>query len=394
MRDGPDPVRLSAKGGAVRRLVLVVAVVPAVSLLGASAAALPARPHWAITDLAASTGWSGEAQLINERGRIAGVVYGTTTYQPFLWDRGRTTLLGTLRGTTNASPIAINERGDVIGFATTKRGAFRGFVWRTGGMIDLGTLGGRETSPSDENDRGDIVGWSKTRSGQMHAFLWRNGKMRDLGAGAASAVDEQGRVVGSTRYGTNTRAWLWENGTKTDLGSLGGADVHPSVLNERRVVAGLGTTASPADGWHAFLWENGRMRDLGTLPGGSSSMVAALNEHGAVVGWSFPSSGESHAVLWRNGAVTDLGNGRYDSDSFASSINEHGQVVGSIGERAELGRDEATDAFVWQNGRRTLLPTLGGPQTGASRINDRGQIVGSSTVRGGAKHPVLWTLRG
>src|SRR5581483_11245329 len=258
MRDGPDPVRLSAKGGAVRRLVLVVAVVPAVSLLGASAAALPARPHWAITDLAASTGWSGEAQLINERGRIAGVVYGTTTYQPFLWDRGRTTLLGTLRGTTNASPIAINERGDVIGFATTKRGAFRGFVWRTGGMIDLGTLGGRETSPSDENDRGDIVGWSKTRSGQMHAFLWRNGKMRDLGAGAASAVDEQGRVVGSTRYGTNTRAWLWENGTKTDLGSLGGADVHPSVLNERRVVAGLGTTASPADGWHAFLWENGR----------------------------------------------------------------------------------------------------------------------------------------
>jgi probable HAF family extracellular repeat protein len=50
-------------------------------------------------------------------------------------------------------------------------------------------------------------------------------------------------------------------------------------------------------------------------------------------------------------------------------------------------------AFVWSNGRIRDLGTLGGRSTYPAASNDRGQIVGTSTTRGGQEHAFLWTLR-
>jgi len=39
-------------------------------------------------------------------------------------------------------------------------------------MTDLGTLGGNFSGPVAINDRGQVVGYSTTASGELHAFLW------------------------------------------------------------------------------------------------------------------------------------------------------------------------------------------------------------------------------
>ena len=47
---------------------------------------------------------------------------------------------------------------------------------------------------------------------------------------------------------------------------------------------------------------------------------------------------------------------------------------------------------MWQNGQMTDLGTLGGKGEAAD-INNRGQIVGTSTTKTGQDHAVLWTLK-
>jgi probable HAF family extracellular repeat protein len=52
------------------------------------------------------------------------------------------------------------------------------------------------------------------------------------------------------------------------------------------------------------------------------------------------------------------------------------------------------DGFVWENGVMTDLGTLGGTYSRPSNLNDRGQIVGTSTTASGETHAVLWERNG
>jgi probable HAF family extracellular repeat protein len=95
-------------------------------------------------------------------------------------------------------------------------------------IVDLGTLGGKESFAYDTNERGQIVGWSDTDSGSLHAFLLEEGDMIDLGtlggeAGLASEINRRGQVAGwsSTEMGL-VHALLWEENVLADLGTLGG----------------------------------------------------------------------------------------------------------------------------------------------------------------------------
>src|SRR5215218_4437467 len=130
-----------------------------------------------------------------------------------------------------------------------------------------------------------------------------------------------------------------------------------------------------------------RMHDLGVLPGDRVSWPVGINELGQVVvnsnrsGVLFP----CHAFVRQDPKVTRLST-LGGSSTCASAINERGQVVGSSS--TSTGREHA---FLWQAGRMRDLGTLpGGRISAAVALNERGQVVGWSTTRSGARHAFLW----
>ncbi len=286
-------------------------------------------------------------------------------------------------------------------------------------VTDLGTLAFHEGPilPADINERGHVVGtiggfdepWGAT----SHAFLWVNGLMRDLGtlgseytSSSASAINDQGQIIGMSmrqpRFENGRRVYdvscfVWQDGMMRDLGHLGwrastGRDQCEAVaINNRGQVVGSSYTASGSI--HAFLWEDGLMQDLGTL-GGPFSLAVDINDAGQVVGMGPTTSGPDHAFLWESGVMRDLGTlgGGAMDESWPSDINDRGQVVGTSTTDPQTGEGHA---FLWENGVMRDLGTPGEQFTWsrAVAINDSGEVVGELSAYprySGVRDAFLW----
>ena len=140
---------------------------------------------------------------------------------------------------------------------------------------------------------------------------------------SARAINDDGDVVGIAAFGGYEHAALWDNRKLEDLGTLGGDSSYATAINNRGQVVGVSVTTE-GDG-QAFLWEKGHMKGLGT--GWRETRAWAINDLGQIVGEGWNPDGYLHGFLWDNGHVTDLGTlgGDY---SGASDINNHGQIVG------------------------------------------------------------------
>ena len=95
--------------------------------------------------------------------------------------------IGTLGG-TNSWGRDINNLGHVVGESGVDdaqgRHYTRGFVWANGVMVDMGSLRSDPTqgfgTASAINDGGQVVGWADNDSSQRRAVIWENGTLQDL----------------------------------------------------------------------------------------------------------------------------------------------------------------------------------------------------------------------
>ena len=359
------------------------------------------------TDLGTlSGGLSSFAYTVNNRGLIIGQsqngsidpLTGLPELRGVLWRNGQIIDLGTLGG--NASNAnAINDRGQVVGGATNATSdpfanvpqaacqvltttqqfcsgstfAFNAlfsnsttethaFLWQDNSMLDLGTLGGPDSTALINNDHGQVAGWSYTS------------------------------FVPNPSTGTPTvDPFLWspQNDKMLDLGGLGGTFGAPFFMNDRGQV--IGVSNLPGDTTvHPFLWSKSEgMKDLGTL-GGTFGFPTWVNNAGEVVGATTAGDQALHAFLWRHGVMTDLGTIDTDPESEALSINSQGQIVGgTFNPGADLR------GWLWENGgpmvdlETLVLPGSGLTVNGTTVINDRGEIAGGGRLPNGDTHAIL-----
>ena len=183
------------------------------------------------------------------------------------------------------------------------------------------------------------------------------------------------------------------------------------VINQHGLIVGWADTSTPdpdpsyclVPGYdcyvaHAFQWKNGIQTDLGSLPGGASSVALWVNSIGLSVGFAQngqadPITGlpELRAVSWTDGQISDLGT-LGGNQSFALSVNDRGQITGgalnvisdpySFYDLFFAGSSAGTQTrgFIWQNGSMQDIGTLGGPDTFPALINRQGQIAGFSYI--------------
>jgi probable HAF family extracellular repeat protein len=311
--------------------------------------------RYEVSDLGTLGGVRSVACGLNNRGEVTGISpVAAGPEHAFVWRDGVMTDLGILLGDLSSTGVGINNSGQVAGSSsptsTMNQAPYDAVLWDNGEIIPLGTLGGLFGGALAINERGQVTGFARTAAGEVHAFLWEEDSgMTDLGTlpggggGIGRGINNRAQVVGQEdgsgfgHCGADAQplllpgaAVMWGgDGTITDLGTLGGIFAIAKSINDRGVVVGASSTAR--EEIHAFLWQDGTMTDLGTL-GGTYSGAWQINQRDQVVGHAYTGTGELHAFLWAHGRMTDL-NGLIRKRSgwiltTAAAINKAGQIAG------------------------------------------------------------------
>ena len=365
-----------------------------VALAGAASAADQAA-RYSVTDLGivgpAQTTASVQTYWVANRGIAAGgAIVAEGNEHAMLWFQGLRMDLGTLglRG-SNSLAFSVNDNGQVVGQAETWTSypyhedlcgfaaagllsygrACVPFVWQSGAMRPLATLGGFNGVAISVNAGGDVAGWAENGvvdSGcpaqqklQFKPVVWQKGGVQELATaagdrfGITNFITDNGTVVGASGecapYSPIVlapfqalHALMWQGGKVTDLGTLGGSGHGFGIVANGGNNQGQVVGASDLEGdqvSHAFLWTKEKgMTDLGTLPGDAISAGVSINDAGQIVGVSLDANFDLRAAMWKDGVASDL-NDLIPADSplyllLACSVNAQGQFVGLAADAA------------------------------------------------------------
>jgi probable HAF family extracellular repeat protein len=246
--------------------------------------------HGTMTRLPTLGGINAAALTYNAGGQIVGVSDDGTLdpsciapqkshFQAVTWTpKGVIQKLPPLPGDNVGVAIRGNDHGQVAGTSglcsNTRFGGFafgpHAVLWDHGSPINLGSLGGSGVGlAAGVNNRGQVIGAASSSDGTPHPFLWTSATgMRDLGllsmdpADAGNTpfeINDRGQMVGASCDITlaTCRGYIWQNGIMTDINDLLPADsplyvILPLTINESGQIAGLAVVKSTGD-VHAFV---------------------------------------------------------------------------------------------------------------------------------------------
>ena len=198
----------------------------------------------------------------------------------------------------SAKAKAINDRGDVVGFADSKdsKGPIHAILWRGGkaaGAIDLGVLPGYVASEAyGVNDHRVVFGLLYDKKESAVPFRWANGDMAVLrgpngallhtdnpGLGGRNAINSSGEMTWTVIVRGDRRAVRWTpNGKATYLPALPGhAWTDAFGINDDGIVSGWSRKLPNADGAeNPVLWtRSGKVIPLKTSPGQADGIAEA-----------------------------------------------------------------------------------------------------------------------
>ncbi|HLX45859.1 MAG TPA: hypothetical protein VKR43_20590 [Bryobacteraceae bacterium] len=292
-------------------------------------------------------------------------------------------------------------------------------------VIDLGQVG-LNGQPFAVNNGGLVAGGVQTGS-TVHAALWFLGRMVDLNTpglkgpnSMAFGMNQWGQAVGEAQTnrpdpkgedfcgfaalglqssGATCVPFVWQNGAMNALPTLGGGNGFAEQINSLGEVAGtaennVADSTCPSGGpqklqFKPVLWQNGEIHALPTHSGDPDGNAHAINDRAQAAGESgvcgafnpiwLTNLQPLHALLWEDGKAIDLGSlggTGHGNGISALNLNNRGQVIGF----SDLKGDASFHGFVWNqgSGMQDLGTVRGDVNSAAIGINDQGQIVGVS----------------
>jgi probable HAF family extracellular repeat protein len=255
-------------------------------------------------------------------------------------------------------------------------------------LVDLGTLGG-------PHSYGSV-------NGEGFALLNNSGVVAS--SADLSSPDPNAAFFCYVPDCFQAHAAMWKDGVITDLDALPtNNNSAAGSINARGWATGQSQTSviDPVVGipeFRAVLWKDGEIIDLGTLETGTESLGIYVNDAGQVIGFSTISTAPdpigffgfpTHTFIWQNGEKLDIGTlGGDDAGPGASCSNPPpGTLVGGSSTSVVLNPNTGlptVDPFLWHDGKMIDLGTLGGTNGTAQCVNNRLQVIGQSSV---AAHP-------
>ena len=293
------------------------------------------------------------------------------------------------------TPFALNEAGDVVGFATCSL-VRRAFRWTSESGLELIPMPPQTTESQALAIHGSkVVGYhviSGDEFGNL-GFLYdfETDEFTSLGTlpggnwSQARAINSAGEIVGfwgDIVKGPSPLAFIWRDGEMIDINAdFGTVKSDANGINNNGLVTGWMGNSITTDA-RVFIWDDGNVVDLGLAPNSFSSWGKSINDTDHVlVRAEFtedePTDRINGSFVVRDGKYTDLG-ALPGYDVIAGwSLNNNCTIVGMV--RAVESSNEPDAGFVWRDGvmkdLNDLIPP--GPQLEISQargINESGQI--------------------
>lgn len=251
------------------------------------------------------------------------------------------------------------------------------------------------TSANGINDAGDVVGsfWHTQIPGQFSftdAFLLRNGEFTTIEFShspgekpdtteAAWDINNSGTVVGTFRPGRGiTGGFQYQdaNGSFAII-SAPEFEVHSAFgINDHGTI--VGDFFLPQENLQGTYFLREGVFTRFAVPDARDTSVYGINNAEEVVGQYTDAQSVRHSFFSRGALIEEIA--RDNAEVVAYDLNDRGEIVGST------STEEGQRGFVLRHGKYTLIHYPGAAATQALGINNHGVIVGEYRDTNGTTH--------